>query len=283
MQKPKTDLGGEMRARRVLEQRGVVAAVVAVAGTAAVGVAGAAGSSGAAAPATVYVSETNGNCFTTSSSKPDCAGQRGDVAIETGDTVTWNFDGSGVAHNAAAANDVPADPAWGTYAGQFVTSGAYDRRFTQPGTYEYVCQAHGGMSGTITVTGDPIETTTATPSPTVTTTPTPQPSDPGTNTPPPTGGAQDLVKPTLRSIGAKGKRRAVTVTFRLSENATVTIRVKRGRKVVKSVTKQIAAGKRTVSVRSSKLKKGRYKVEVRARDASGNVSTLASKSLRIKK
>ena len=72
------------------------------------------------------------------------------------------------------------------------------------------------------------------------------------------------------------------VSFRLSENATVTIRVKRGSRVVKSVTKQLAAGKRTVSVRSSKLKKGRYKIEVRARDASGNVSTLASKSFRVK-
>ena len=38
-----------------------------------------------------------------------------------------------------------------------------------------------------------------------------------------------------------------------------------------------------VSVRSAKLKKGRYKIEVRARDASGNVSTLASKSVRIRR
>ena len=49
------------------------------------------------------------------------------------------------------------------------------------------------------------------------------------------------------------------------------------------MTKHFAAGKRSVSVRSAKLKKGRYKIEVRARDASGNVSTLASKSLRIRK
>ena len=73
------------------------------------------------------------------------------------------------------------------------------------------------------------------------------------------------------------------VSFRLSENATVTIRVKRGSRIVKTVTKQLAAGERSVSVRSTKLKKGRYKIEVRARDASGNVSTLASKSVRIRR
>ena len=274
-----------MRGSRVLKNRGVVAAMVAVAGTVAVGVAGAASGASTAADATIYVSETNGNCFTTSSSKPDCTATNGDVAIETGDSVTWNFAGSGVNHNAAADNDVPADPAWKTYSTPFSTTDSYTREFTKPGTYLYLCQAHSGMEGTITVTGDPIET--ATPTSTATSTATPsatpstQPSDPGTNTPPPTGGTADAVKPTLRRIGATGKRRSVKVSFRLSESATVVIRVKRGSRVVKTVTKQLAAGNRSVSVRSSKLKKGRYKVEVRARDASGNVSTLASKSLRI--
>jgi plastocyanin len=263
----------------------VVAAIVAVAGTAAVGVAGAAsGSSSGAADATIYVSETNGNCFSTSSAKPDCSTTNGDVSIQTGDTVTWNFAGSNVNHNAASENAVAADPAWESFAGPFTTSGSYDYEFTKPGTYLYVCQAHQGMDGTITVTGDPIETETPTSTATGTPTPSPQPSDPGTNTPAPTGGTQDLVKPTLRSIGAKGGRRAVTVTFRLSENATVLIRVKRGSRTVKTVTKQLAAGERRLAVRSKKLRKGRrYKIEVRARDASGNVSTLASKSLRIRR
>ena len=72
------------------------------------------------------------------------------------------------------------------------------------------------------------------------------------------------------------------MSFRLSENATVTIQVKRGNRTVKTVTKQFAAGERAVSLRSSKLRKGRrYKIEVRARDASGNVSTLASKTVRV--
>ncbi len=143
------------------------------------------------------------------------------------------------------------------------------------------------MTGTIEVTGAPVGTPTTTPTTTPTATPTAtattQPSDPGTTTPAPTGGTQDLVKPTLQSLSTTARRRAVTVRFRLSENATVNVRVKRGTRVVKSAVKQLAAGQRSVSLRSSKLRKGRYKVEVRARDASGNVSTLASKSFRIRR
>jgi plastocyanin len=278
-----------MRGSRVLKNRGVVAAIVAVVGTIAVGVAGAAGASSEAAPATIYALDTNGQCFTGRDATSCESGETGDVDINTGDAVTWNFDRAGAPHNAASTNDVPTDPTWEAFSGAIVTSGSYSRTFNKPGIFTYHCDVHPGMTGTISVTGDPIETQTPTPSitatatTTATATPSTQPSDPGTSTPPPTGGTQDLLKPTLRSFAAKGKRRAITVSFRLSENATVFVRVKRGSRVVKSVSKQLAAGKRSVSVRSSKLRKGRYKIEVRARDASGNVSTLASKSLRIRK
>jgi hypothetical protein len=282
-----------MRARRVLEQRGVVAAVVAVAGTAAMGAAGASGSSGAATDVTIYAIETAGGGACFSLNQTTCSGDLEVHVNGATNKVTWSFPGNpanpgnlyGQPHNASSRND---QSDWTYKSHDASTDPAAvedpDYEFTTNGTYEFVCDVHAGfMTGKIVVTGaaDPTSTATATATPTPT--PSTQPSDPGTTTPPPTGGTQDLVKPTLRSIGAKGKRRAITVSFRLSENATVTIRVKRGRKLVKAVTKQMAAGKRSVSVRSSKLRKGRYKVEVRARDASGNVSTLASKSVRIRR
>jgi hypothetical protein len=43
------------------------------------------------------------------------------------------------------------------------------------------------------------------------------------------------------------------------------------------------AGTRTVKVRSRRLKKGRYVVQLRARDAAGNRSDLAKKSLRLRR
>ena len=266
---------------RVLKQRGIVAAMVAVAGTAAVGVAGAAsGASSAAAEHKVYAVEDDNGVFCFSANPNTCgAAPVIDVSgAGTGDTVIWEFSDTYTdLHNASSRG---ANWSFSTGAVSNPHDPDPDRRtFTQNGDYLFVCDKHSQMTGTIRVTGAAEETSTAT----ATATPSTQPSDPNTNTPPPTGGTADAVKPTLRTIGASAKGRAVKVSFRLSESATVTIRVKRGSKLVKSVTKQLAAGKRSVSVRSAKkLKKGRYKIEVRARDASGNVSTLASKSFRIK-
>jgi hypothetical protein len=84
-------------------------------------------------------------------------------------------------------------------------------------------------------------------------------------------------------VKLKALRRAVRVRFRLSEPATVTVRVKRGRKVIKSARVQAAAGTHSLTVRSKKLRKGRYTVQVLARDASGNRSRLATKRLSVRK
>jgi plastocyanin len=257
-------------------QRGVIAAGVTLAAAGALATVGVAGT---AAPADVYARDANGPCFSTVAVATDCAvGERADVAINTGEAVTWHFDGSTSNHNAAADNDVPADPDWVNYAGDFVNTGSYSRTFNQPGAYEYICQAHPGMKGTITVTGTPV-----TPTPSATVSPTATPStQPGGGTPPPTG-VTDGIKPTVSKVKLKALRRGARVTFTVSENATVTIRVKRGKKVVKTVKVQAVAGTRTVNLRSSKLKKGRYTIEVAARDAAGNSSTLAKKPLRLKK
>jgi plastocyanin len=265
-------------------KRGIVAAGASVAAAGAFAVAGVAGADQVATDHAVYARDANGPCFSTSATNTDCAAnERGDISIATGDSVTWHVDGP-TAHNAAAANDVPADPTWKDYTGNFVNNGGSDSRsFTQPGDYDYVCQAHDSMKGTIHVTGAPTGTPTPTPSSTATATPTPTPTTQpsgGGQTPPP-GGIADTVKPTVRSIKLKAQHRAARVTFTLSENATVTIRVKSGSKLLKSVNVQARAGTRTVTVRSSKLKKGRYTIEVRARDAFGNNSALAKKPLRI--
>ena len=46
---------------------------------------------------------------------------------------------------------------------------------------------------------------------------------------------------------------------------------------------QASAGTRTVTLRSKRLKKGRYTVEIEARDASGNRSRLATKRVTLRK
>jgi plastocyanin len=96
------------------------------------------------------------------------------ITINAGDRVTWTNTDS-VAHTATA------------------TSGAFDTgnidqgqsatvRFTQPGTYSYVCTPHPSMTGTIRVRaasggGNPTDPPTDTIAPGI-------PADPGSGTPP---------------------------------------------------------------------------------------------------
>jgi hypothetical protein len=75
------------------------------------------------------------------------------------------------------------------------------------------------------------------------------------------------------------------VTFKLSEPATVTLRFKNRRtsKVVRTVRMQARPGTRTVTVHSARLKRGRYTVELQARDATGNTSSALRSNLRIRR
>jgi plastocyanin len=114
------------------------------------------------------------------------------------------------------------------------------------------------------------------------TTPNPQPGPGAAHvvTPRPDGGG-DAVRPTISAPKLKALRRGVRVRFRLSEPATVTVRIKRSgsRRVLASARVQAGAGTRTVTVRSKRLRKGRYVVDLRARDASGNRSALTTRRL----
>jgi plastocyanin len=262
---------GDDRSR---SRSGIYAAVTAVAITIGLGIAGAAGAD-QAAPAHIYVSETNGPCFTTTEAKPACDdGEVADVEVATGELVTWHFEGTSN-HNVA---DAAKPPAW---ASAFPTTTRYEKTFTQPGEYAFVCQAHPTMKGTVTVTGEPIETATSTATATASP-PSSPPPDTHPDTPPP-GATDDSVKPTVRGVKTKTLRRGVRVRFRLSEPATVTLRVKRGRRVVKSARVQAPAGTRTVTLRGKRLKKGRYRVEIEARDSAGNRSRLATKRVTLRR
>jgi plastocyanin len=231
-----------------------------------------------------------------------------DVSIATGDKVSWNLDGgNGAQHNIRATAGPAADTTWAAYRTPFKSTGQESRYFYEPGTYTYFCQVHGpSMSGSITVTGPsrtptptatgtPGETPTATVTGTPTTTPTPTPTAtvaavptarptaaPGITTPAPTGGAAaDHTAPVLTKLKLRAVSHGAHVRFALSEPSAVTIRVKRSAKVLRTVRLQARAGSRAVTVRSSRLVRGRYSVEIEARDATGNRSKLIRSTVRI--
>jgi plastocyanin len=262
-----------------------VSAAAVVVGGAVVGV-GVAGAAQQAADQTITANNTN-------------QFQNADVSIETGDTVTWSFTAG--THNAQSDNEVAADPNWTGFATPIPSTGTHEYTFTQPGTYEYVCVVHAPeMRGTITVTGEPTEptptpTTTPPPAPTTQPSPTPTPGPSGSTPAPPAGAsgatpapgsaARDSIAPAVSGLRVAAIRRGARITLTLSETSTVTFRFKRrsSGRVVRTARLQVRAGKRTLIVRGGGLKRGRYVVELQARDSGGNVGALKRASVRIGK
>jgi plastocyanin len=231
------------------------------------------------------------------------------VTVRTGDTVTWDMNsGNGLPHNVKGNVGTAADTSWFLFITLPKTEGTESFTFTLPGEYPFVCQVHPGMDGVVTVTGAPVTptatttataTATATATTTATASPSPSPTGPpsGTPSPQPTTNpgsmgdrttpaptrtsAADRTAPTISKLGLKAVTRGARVSFTLSESSTVTIRVKRGKRTVRTVRLSARAGTRSVTIRSSKLVRGRYAVEIEARDARGNRAAVQRKNVRV--
>jgi len=254
---------------------GVYVAMAAVALTVGIGAVGSAGASGADDQ---VVHADNGTVF-----MPET------VNIQPGERVTWTFDNPTIPHNVVEKEDSPNDWTTGP-AGAAIEVDKPDVgpiQFAAAGTYTFECQVHNGMDGTVIVGGGgtPDPDPDPSPSPSPSATPTPTPGGGGSTTTPPPSPTPDTVKPTVGSLKLTAARRAVRVRFRLSEPATVTIKVRRrgSKRVLKSARLQAPAGTRAVTLRSKKLRRGRYTVEIQARDASGNRSTVARRSLTLRR
>jgi plastocyanin len=63
------------------------------------------------------------------------------VTIKAGETVTWKFDDSGVAHNVTGEGLRSSD----------MTSGVFSHTFSRAGDYKYDCTIHSGMNGEVIV------------------------------------------------------------------------------------------------------------------------------------
>jgi len=63
------------------------------------------------------------------------------VQVPAGTTVTWSFEDGSVPHN------VKGDG----FESKTVSKGAFRHRFDRPGTFEYRCTLHAGMTGRVVV------------------------------------------------------------------------------------------------------------------------------------
>ncbi len=65
------------------------------------------------------------------------------LTVEAGDTVTWVWNDGAIDH------DVAEDG----FKSEVMSEGTFSHRFNEPGTYDYICNLHPNMTGTIEVTG----------------------------------------------------------------------------------------------------------------------------------
>ena len=101
-------------------------------------------------------------------------------------------------------------------------------------------------------------------------------------TPAPLGTSRsDVTAPVVSKLKLKAVRRGAKVSFALSESSTVTIRFKRGSRTVGFTQLSARAGSRSFTLRSSRLVRGRYTVEVEARDSRGNRAAVQRAKVRV--
>jgi plastocyanin len=191
-----------------------------------------------------------------------------ELTVAVGDTVTWSFPGTAQPHNVAATS-----PNWAGFRGNAGVPGETKTfKFEAEGIYTYVCEIHATtMTGKVTVGAPP-------PPP-----PPPLseqwfPNDSALTTGTFETGSLDTTRPRLRGVKAKKSGKRVKVSFRVSEQSVVTVRLARGGKTFK--TKKAAVG-RSGSVTVAGLKPGRYAVRVSATDVAGNASSARRASFRI--
>jgi hypothetical protein len=90
-------------------------------------------------------------------------------------------------------------------------------------------------------------------------------------TPAPGGSARaDRTPPELAKLKLRAITHGARVRFTVSESSRVTIRFRHGKHTVRTFRLAVRAGSRAYNLRSSRIKRGTYTVQVQARDARGN-------------
>ena len=229
------------------------------------------------------------------------------VSIEPGESVTWS-NGTGFAHN-VCVRAAGATSGCGEYRSGDPTSswpsGGYTHTFASDGTYAYICEAHPGMKGTITVgtgvnpptgTGTGTGTGTNTGTGTGTTTspaPYPQPTD--TSTAPtqtqPAPAAADRTAPRFTSsIKHHASRKALVVELTSSEDATLSATVLRRARHGRSFRRvgraalHVKKGRNAVALprkARGSLRSGAYRVQLQLVDLAGNRSPVRTISFKL--
>ena len=196
------------------------------------------------------------------------------VTVAVGETVTWQFPDTSQAHNVNSDGSDVNDPDWALFKHDpAMPAPPQSFAFKTAGTYKFLCTVHSGMVGTVYVDA---------PAPPVRVVPLSE--QPFGNDTGPLGALErveeDRTKPRLSKVSARRVARgALRVRFKVSEESVVRVRIKRGRRVAKTVSDDAS---RVAALRVSGLKAGRYRIEVLATDIAGNRSALKKVALTVR-
>lgn len=175
------------------------------------------------------------------------------VTVNAGEAVTWTFSGPDTNHSVTSnppgqAEEFDSDPGRFPDSSDHPVGDRYSHMFTKPGRYTYFCKVHPDMKGTVVVNNPD-------------------------GTPP-----ADTTSPRISSLRVS---RGVA-TFRLSEAATLQLRVLRGSRTVKRKSATGKAGANRIKL--PRLAAGKYRLRVRATDLSPNknFSQVTSKTFTVK-
>jgi plastocyanin len=187
-----------------------------------------------------------GNAFTPS-----------ELTITQGDVVNWNWVGPDKDHttttDASGQTTWDSDPTYtpGDVVGPRVPEGdRFSWNFPDPGEYSYFCKVHPNMTGKIIVIRKVND---------------------------PNGPPADVTGPKFGTPTVQVKKRRVEYT--LDEDATVTVKLRGPTKRTKNV--KAIAGQNVLKL-PKRLKKGRYSLSMRAKDAAGNKSLVARLKFRVR-
>jgi plastocyanin len=156
------------------------------------------------------------------------------IRVEPGDSVRWTQRGS--VHTVTSRKGVP-EP---FDSGDLTTGASFTMTFLAAGRFPYHCTIHSEMRGVVQV-------------------------------------GPDTVAPKPTRLKAKLGKSSASVSFRLAEaskvSATLAAKAKPRKVLRRAKARDLQDGKRSLSVRTSGLAGGRYRVTVKAVDPEGNVGT----------
>jgi plastocyanin len=185
------------------------------------------------------------------------------ITIAQGDTVKWTWAGPDTNHSVTSKSGQPdsfdSDPGKTPSSLDHPPGDTFSHTFNTAGTFSYFCKVHSYMTGKVIVNGPPGSDTTA----------------PAFSKVSATGGRK------CKKGQKNCKGRPTTLRFRLSEAATVKVRVPKHKAA--NVTRSLKAGSNSIKFSTGKLPPGKWTLNLSATDSSGNASPVKPVTVRVKK